>query len=224
MELNQKRILVVGASGVLGSAISKELIDAGANVLGTASSNTSAARIPDAAELKLLLDLRSESSISELANYINATGIDGVVLASGVVAFGNTDQLSSQVLDQLFSTNALGQIKLLLAIQQALQNADSSFVVAIPGVVAEAPLPGLAAYSASKTALQGFLTAITREWRRQGVSVISARPGHTETGLAGRAIAGQAPAFPAGLDPNSVARRIVSAIINDEKDLPSNAF
>jgi cyclic-di-GMP-binding biofilm dispersal mediator protein len=42
--------------------------------------------------------------------------------------------------------------------------------------------------------------------------------------LATRAIAGQAPAFPTGLTPESVAQRIVNAIVQDEKDLPSSAF
>ena len=224
MEISGKRILVVGATGVLGGLIAQELITHGAKVLGTATSNDSAARLPQGLELSLLLNLEDQESIAELATYLNATGLDGVVLASGVVAFGNTDQLEPNTLDRLFNVNALGQIKLLLAIQQTLVAAESSFVAAIPGVVAETPLPGMAAYSASKTSLQGFLTAITREWRRQGISVISARPGHTETGLATRAISGIAPAFPAGLDPLEVARRIVEAIQNDEKDLPAAAF
>ncbi len=224
MEMVGKRVLVVGASGVLGSLIAQELIEQGAEVLGTASSNESALRIPEACSLKLLLDLTSDQSISTLAEYINATGIDGIVLASGLVAFGNTSEMTPEVLEKLFQVNAIGQMKLLMKVQSALERADGAFMLAIPGVVAEAPLPGLAAYSASKTALQGFLVAITREWRRQGINVISARPGHTETGLATRAIAGSPPAFPSGLEPRSVAKRMVSAILAGEKDLASEAF
>ena len=57
-----------------------------------------------------------------------------------------------------------------------------------------------------------------------GIRIVDARPGHTETGLATRAIAGTAPAFPTGLDPDAVAQRIVTAIADGEKDLPSTAF
>jgi len=39
-----------------------------------------------------------------------------------------------------------------------------------------------------------------------------------------RAIEGTAPAFPTGLDPDAVAQRIVTAIADGEKDLPSTAF
>lgn len=224
MDLSGKRILVVGASGALGSLIVQEFIQQGAEVLGTASTNESAARIPDGCNLKLLLDLTSDQSIATLAEYLNATGLDGVVLASGIVAFGNTSDLTSEVLEKLFQVNALGQMKLLMQLQPALESAPEAFVLAIPGVVAEAPLPGLAAYSASKTALQGFLSAIAREWRRQGISVMSARPGHTETGLASRAIAGSPPSFPSGLEPVLVAKRMVNAVLQGEKDLASSAF
>ncbi|NBU16623.1 MAG: short-chain dehydrogenase, partial [Actinobacteria bacterium] len=60
--------------------------------------------------------------------------------------------------------------------------------------------------------------------RRTGIRVIDARPPHTETGLATRAVAGTAPRFPQGLSPDTVASRIVAAIADGETDLPSSAF
>jgi cyclic-di-GMP-binding biofilm dispersal mediator protein len=54
--------------------------------------------------------------------------------------------------------------------------------------------------------------------------VIDIRPPHTETGLAGRPIAGQPPKLPPGLDPADVAARVVEALAGDEVDLPTEAF
>jgi cyclic-di-GMP-binding biofilm dispersal mediator protein len=55
--------------------------------------------------------------------------------------------------------------------------------------------------------------------------VIDARPPHTETGLATRAVEGTAPKLPTGLDPASVAATICDAITRDVVvDLPSTAF
>ena len=85
-------------------------------------------------------------------------------------------------------------------------------------------MAGLSAYSASKAALHAFSVAAGREFRRLGVRFIDARPGHTESGLATRALFGEAPNFGAGLTTDAVAARIVAAIVNDEKDLPSAAF
>jgi cyclic-di-GMP-binding biofilm dispersal mediator protein len=124
--------------------------------------------------------------------------------------------------------NFLGQVavlsKVLPMLEQSANTNREPFVVSISGVIAETPMAGLSSYSASKTALHGYATAATRELRRVGIRWIDARPGHTETGLAGRAIFGVAPAFAAGLKTEDVVARIVRAIREDEKDLPSGSF
>ncbi len=225
MEINGKTFLVCGASGVLGSELVKLLREQGAKVLGTATTNESAAQIPAGVEVRLLLDYTKPESIKTLTDYLIAsTEIDGIINASGVVAFGEIAQLDAETLKKLFDINAVGPIQLLSALSQLLAKKPESVVVNLTGVVAEAALPGIAAYSSSKFAIDGFLQAAAREWRRAGTRVISARPGHTETGLADRAIAGVAPKFPPGKTANQVASRIIQAIISDEKELPSSAF
>jgi cyclic-di-GMP-binding biofilm dispersal mediator protein len=49
-------------------------------------------------------------------------------------------------------------------------------------------------------------------------------PGHTETGLADRAIAGTAPQFPQGMTTEHVAERIIKALVEDEKTVASSDF
>lgn len=225
MEIANKRFLVVGASGVLGGEIVKLLTEKGAIVSGSASSNDSAAKIPAKVEVRLLLDLTSPESIKTLSDYlIAATELDGIINAAGVVAFGEVKDLTAETVGRLMAINASGPMQLFSALTAKLAEKEESVVVNITGVVAETPLPGIAAYSASKFAIDGFLAAAAREWRRQGIRAISARPGHTETGLATRAIAGEAPKFPEGMTAQHVAQRIVAAIENDEKELPSTAF
>ena len=102
--------------------------------------------------------------------------------------------------------------------------ASPSAIVSISGVVAESPVANMTAYSASKAALHAATVAIGREVRRRGISLIDARPPHTETGLANHPIAGTAPKFPPGLTPEFVAQRIVRALAQDERDVPSSAF
>jgi short-subunit dehydrogenase len=225
VEIANKRFLVVGASGVLGGELVKLLTEKGAIVSGSASSNDSAAKIPAKVEVRLLLDLTSPESIKTLSDYlIAATELDGIINAAGVVAFGEVKDLTAETVGKLMAINASGPMQLFSALTAKLAEKEESVVVNITGVVAETPLPGIAAYSASKFAIDGFLAAAAREWRRQGIRAISARPGHTETGLASRAIAGEAPKFPEGMTAQHVAQRIVAAIENDEKELPSTAF
>jgi cyclic-di-GMP-binding biofilm dispersal mediator protein len=94
----------------------------------------------------------------------------------------------------------------------------------VSGVIADIPTTGMAAYGASKAGLKAYVQAASRELRRAGIRLLDARPGHTNTQLSAHPIAGAAPAMPAGLDPLAVARRLVSAIVNDEKDVPADAF
>jgi cyclic-di-GMP-binding biofilm dispersal mediator protein len=229
MNLNGARFLVVGGSGVLGAEFTRQLRAQGAEVLATATTNDSAAKIPPVAEVRLLLNYQDSQSVDTLTDYLRgSTTLDGIINAAGVVSFGPASETAPETNAQLFAINALGPIQLFTALHPMLVQSKLSgkepVVVNISGVVAEQPMPNLAAYSASKTAIAGFLDAVTREWRREGIRVLNAYPGHTETGLASRAIAGVAPQFPQGMSAEHVVSRIIKGIVEDEKTLPSSEF
>ncbi|WP_426763615.1 SDR family NAD(P)-dependent oxidoreductase [Pseudarthrobacter sp. 1G09] len=209
-------VLVVGASGGLGSRVAALLESNGAIVVRSSKSEGH--------------DLRVSSVIQAMLDDTNAQygRIDGLVVASGVVAFGAASDLEPATVDELFAVNTTGPIHLITKSQPYLavsaREGREPFVVTLSGVVAEAPVAGLAAYSASKAGLAAFVVAAAREYRRAGIRIVDARPGHTGTALSEHPIAGTAPRFGAALDPDLVAARIVTAITDGEKDLPSTAF
>jgi NAD(P)-dependent dehydrogenase (short-subunit alcohol dehydrogenase family) len=225
-DLSGSRILVVGATGVLGSGLAQALHATGAKLVISGRRNEALAAMTASMPgvMAVAGDLRDASSskhvVTQAAEHLG--GLDGIVNAAGVVSFGNLIDTPDELIEELFLTNALGPLWLLRGALPHL--ATGSFVVNISGVVAEQPLPGMAAYSASKAALFAADQALTRELRRVGVSVIDARPPHTETGLATRPLGGAAPKMPEGLAPTLVVERIVKAIVAGETDLPSSAF
>jgi NAD(P)-dependent dehydrogenase (short-subunit alcohol dehydrogenase family) len=148
--------------------------------------------------------------------------LTGVVFAAGVVAFGDLADLDDDVLDQLVLVNLMAPIRVARAAARNLP--AGGFLLNLSAVVAEQPMKGMAAYSATKAGLTAFDRAAAAELRRHRIRVIDVRPAHTETGLAQRPIAGQPPRLPTGSDPASVARRIVRAIVEDELDVPSSGF
>ncbi len=226
VELNGARVLVLGGSGELGSRIAYELVARGARVV---LAGRNAERLQQrATELgpgtpSVLGDLAEPSHAPHLVGTVVELlgGIDGVVNAAGVVAFGPLADLDDTALDELVAVDLVGPLRV---IRTALAEMDGGFVVNVTGVVAEVPVAGMAAYSAVKAGLSAASLALGRELRRAGVHVLDARPPHTETGLAGRAVAGSAPSFPQGLDPDAVAAAIVAALARGERELPAEAF
>jgi cyclic-di-GMP-binding biofilm dispersal mediator protein len=148
-------------------------------------------------------------------------GLDGVINAAGVVAFGPLADMDDEALDDLVAVDLLGPLRV---IRDALPHLEGGYIVNLTGVVAETPVAGMAAYSAVKAGLSAATIALGREVRRQGIHVLDARPPHTETGLADHPIAGAAPAMPAGLDPALVAGIIVAGLAEGRRELPSEVF
>lgn len=223
--LSGKVVAVVGATGGLGSAVSRHLAATGAHLVLAGRRRDALDGLGVAGATSVVLDLRDATAGDRLVEaVVGAHGrLDGVVNAAGVVAFGPLTDTDDVVVEELFLTNVVGPLWLLRRVLPLLE-ASRGFVANLSAVVAEQPLPGMAAYSASKAALTAADRALARELRARGVRVLDVRPPHTETGLAGRPLTGSAPRLPSGLDPEAVAARIVTAIEAGEKDLPSDAF
>jgi cyclic-di-GMP-binding biofilm dispersal mediator protein len=204
-DLNNAVVAVVGANGGLGREIAAALTRRGATVVRCTRSGG-----PDS---DVTLDLRDARAGDAVLEHISAAHgrLDGVIVAAGIVAFGDLVDTDDVVIEELFLTNAMGPIWLAKRVAPALQESQG-FFVNLSGVVAETPMPGMAAYSASKAAASAATEAIRREFRRMKIAVIDVRPPHTETGLATRPLAGVAPKMPVGLEPGAVAARIVTAI------------
>ena len=225
--LSGAHILVIGATGGLGAAVSRKLAAQGA-VLTLAGRSTErlaalSAELGDAVVDTATGDLAAAGVPDRLVTRAHAAkGLSGVVFAAGIVAFGDIADVDDDVLYRLFLVNLVAPIRVTRAAAALLP--PGGFLANISAVVADHPMKGMAAYSATKAGLTGFDKAAAAELRRKKIRVLDIRPTHTETGLAERPIAGQSPRLPAGAVPEEVAARIVRAIADDEGDLPPAAF
>ncbi len=214
MEIDGARILVAGATGALGSRLARALRAAGAQVVLAGR---------DAERLRVLADeldapsapldlTRPEEAIVAARDALG--GLDGLVVATGAVAFGGAETLPDAVAQELFAVNALGPIGLIRAGLDDLRS-----VVVLSAVVAEFPTAGMAAYSASKAALSAYLTALRRERRRDGLTVLDVRPPHLDTAFAEHAIHGEPPKLPEPADPDGLVAAIIDAMRDDRREL-----
>ena len=224
-ELQGAVVAVVGASGGLGSAVCAELTARGATVVacGPHPDRIVAAGVVAASVVEV--DLRDPSAGDALVAALSDLGgrLDGLVNAAGVVAFGDLVDTDDAVIEELFLTDVVGPLWLLKRVVPLLAE-SKGFVAQLSAVVAEQPMAGMAAYSSAKAALTAADTALVRELRRKGITVCDVRPPHTETGLAGRPIAGEAPRLKDGLEPASVAAAVVGAIAAGATEVPAVTF
>lgn len=228
MEVSGTRILVTGGTGELGRRIAARLRDAGAR---TVVAGRPGERLTNAMSHSEAygVDLSVAGAGNALVEAVRATGaIDGVVLAHGIVAFGNVADTSLDAVNALTAVNQTSVADIVMAAIPSLRESKAArnepFIATISGVISENAVAGMASYGASKAGLRHFVAAAQRELRREGIRIFDTRPPHTETGLASRAIVGHAPNFPAGADPDAVADRIVEAILTGETDVPSTSF
>lgn len=226
-DLASAHVLVLGATGGLGSAIARRLVASGARVSLSGRDGARLEALADELGTAVVTVVAADLTMPDgPASVVRAASADaaltGVVNAAGVVAFGPVEDLDDDTLDEVLLLDLVAPIRLARAALAVIP--EGGFLAQVSAVVAEKAMPGMAAYSASKAGLTAFDAALATELRRRRIRVLDVRPPHTETGLATRPVAGEAPRLPQGLDPDAVAERVVRALADDERDLPSTAF
>ena len=215
-----KSVVVIGASGVLGSELTRILLNQGAEVRTIVRNATNIA--PKFSNLKTATaDISNRDSLAKAFEELGET-FDGVINAAGVVAFGSLAEVPAEVVAQLFATNAQGTVNTLSLASSVIK--EGGFVASLTGVVADVDVLGMSAYCASKAAAKKAMSIAARELRSKKITVLDIRAPHTETGLVNRALYGEAPTMPVGLSPEVVANRILQALESGEKDLPAESF
>ncbi|WP_151524269.1 SDR family NAD(P)-dependent oxidoreductase [Serinicoccus kebangsaanensis] len=226
-DLTDQRVAVVGATGALGSRVARGLAAGGARLLLVGRDEQRLQQVAQdlgagATVVGDLGDATTGDRVAETARE-QLGGLDGLVNAAGIAAFGPLVDTPDAVVEEVFTTNVVGPAFLLRRLLPLLQETEG-FVVNLSAILAERPMAGMGAYSASKAALTALDRSLAGELRRAKVRVLDVRPPHTETGLVDRAIHGEAPRLPDGLSPDDVADRVVRAITEDASDLGSDDF
>ncbi len=192
MEVRDASALVTGAGRGIGRAIALELARAGARV--TAVARTAAgldALVSEIEEiggrgLAFAGDLR-EASVCEDA--VSAAverfgGLQILVNNAGIGVFANVLETTDEQWDAVFATNVTAVFRLTRAALPHLTR-RGGHVVMISSLAGSNANPGMAAYGASKAALDHFARCLLLEVRQRGVKVTTIAPGSVDTGFSG---------------------------------------
>ena len=172
-------VLITGASSGFGLASATLFLARGWNVIATMRSPRPA--LFDAGDRLLVtsLDVTDPPSISRaVAEGIARFGqIDVLVNNAGVGLFGALEATPDDVIRQVFETNTFGVMATTRAVVPHLRERGSGTIVNVTSSVTIAPMPLVAAYAASKSAIEGFSESLAHELLPFGVRVKIVEPG-----------------------------------------------
>jgi NAD(P)-dependent dehydrogenase (short-subunit alcohol dehydrogenase family) len=183
MTTPQPVALVTGAKSGLGRFAARALLDAGYQVVGT-SRNT--AGLDDEQNLSFLeLDVtRDESVVAAVDTVIARFGrIDVLVNNAGMGLNGASEENSITQSQRVFDINVYGVMRMTNAVLPHMRRQGSGRIVNISSIFGLMPAPFMAAYSATKFAVEGYSESVDHEVRDDNIRVVLVEPGGTRTGF-----------------------------------------
>jgi NAD(P)-dependent dehydrogenase (short-subunit alcohol dehydrogenase family) len=194
--------LITGASQGLGLVIAQSYIDAGANVFACArnASTLEQARAQlvasaggDSQRVGVqVADVSQPQQVEELVSAAVKRFPDLSILVSNAGVYGpmgSIEQVDWGEWVQAMSINLMGSVLAVRALIPQMKRLGYGKIIQLSGGGATAPLPGLTAYAASKTAVLRFIETVALELQASQIDVNAIAPGALNTRLLDEVIA-----------------------------------
>ena len=186
--LQNKRVLLTGATGGIGRAMLAKLLDAGAEVLITGRDAGALSELLATAPGRIrtfAADLTEPSARCELYEYCAALGgVDVLINNAGISQFSAEQQ---QDYAALIQTNLLAPMQLTQLLLPLIKVRRGS-VLMVGSTFGSIGYAGFTGYCASKFGLRGFAEALKRELQDSGVKVLYIAPRATRTAINSAAV------------------------------------
>ncbi|WP_130618603.1 SDR family oxidoreductase [Dyella amyloliquefaciens] len=171
-----KTVLITGCSSGYGLETARYFLALGWHVIATMRTPREDLFPPSANLRVLALDVTRPESI---AHALNVAGpIDVLVNNAGIGLFGAFEATQMTTVREIFETNTFGVMAMCHAIIPQFRTRGAGTIVNVTSSVTLAPFPLVAAYTASKTAIEGFTASLEHELNALGVRVKLVEPGY----------------------------------------------
>jgi short-subunit dehydrogenase len=228
MKLNQKAVLLTGASGGIGRCLTRELVRHGARL---ALAGRNEAELSELAQrvnadggvaVALPIDLSEPSSDAALVERAEAAlgCIDVLVNNAGLSSFGPFYAEDDAAIRRIIDVNLTAPMLLVRAALPGMLRRRLGHIVNIGSAFGSIAFPDFAAYSTTKFALRGFSEALRRELAGSGVRITYVAPRTTDTTMNTQAVRAFVARTGAAMDrPETVAQLITNAIEQDRSEV-----
>lgn len=187
---SSRRVLVTGGTSGIGLATGRRFANRGAKVAVLARSEVGldAAREQTAAAgsecLAFPVDVTDRAALHDQVEHAVSAlgGLDAAVVNVGASTFGRFRDTPARDFDRVVDVTFRSAVDTIRAVLPHLEASAGSLIV-VGSVASGVPLPRMAAYTASKHALRGFVDTLRVELRadRSPVAVSLVEPGPVDT-------------------------------------------
>ena len=188
MIFNDKTVIVTGASEGVGAAAARMFADAGANLMLVARSRKNLEAIADELRDKARIETfpmdvsDADSCVDLFKKTVFEFGrIDVLVNNAGFHARGNVESNSAEDLVRTIDVNLRAPIMLMRLALPHIRESGGGAIINVASLAGRTPVPGSAAYSASKFGLRAFTFSLAEEIRDSGIKLAVVSPGPIAT-------------------------------------------
>lgn len=181
-ELNNKIVLITGATGGIGGAIAQQMKNAGATVVVTGRNMEKLSEFDDSF-IKIQSDLSVNGAAEKLiSDTITKCGrIDVLINNAGITADTLMMRMSDEQFDKVINTNLRATFQLCRAVIMPMMKQRFGRIINMASIVGAIGGAGQANYAASKAGIIALTKSIAAEVGARGITANAIAPGFIKT-------------------------------------------
>jgi short-subunit dehydrogenase len=235
MDIQEKVVIITGASEGIGLATARLFAEAGAKVaLAARSADTLTTIVNELHEhhreaIAVPTDMRNKDAIEALVDSVvqQYGRIDMLINNAGQAVRGNVADVDIEQFRQIFELNVLGPVEAMQAIIPKMRQSGGGLIINVSSTVAHLHIPAISAYAATKAALNLISETAREELAADNIRITTKFPRQTATNFCHHSLAtprttqqGPRPRQ-GGSEPDraeAVAQKILEAARNEPHD------
>jgi len=190
MIFQDKTVIITGGSEGVGAATARKFADAGANLMLVARNKKNLEKIADELRDKARVEIFA-MDVSDADACVDVFKkaefefgrIDILVNNAGYHERGLAESVAAADLGKMIDVNLKAPIMLTRFALPYLKEAGGGAIINVGSLAGRTPVPGSAAYAASKAGLRSFTYSMYEELRGTGIKIAVVSPGPISKGL-----------------------------------------
>ncbi len=185
--LFKKNVLIVGATGGIGSEATRLIKSSNANVFITGRDAKKLQELAKELEIPsgqvFEMDITMPASVESVAEKAHSQigQFDIIVNAAGIGIIKPLEKLTYDDFDKTINVNLKGTFNILKSFLPPMKTTKKGLIINIPGVLGKTPMNGASAYAASKYGINGLTKSIREELKRTEIRITNLYLGGVDT-------------------------------------------